>query len=855
MRTSILVGWQSGKTRTVSTSCLPGVVSLFSQADRLQLEIADLHHYQLTLQKSWRAWVVAWCKAASARVLAAQFAAKRKAAVLSALADNAAYQRQKRAALLRADTFRRARLLLLCVRWWKGWARYSRVLQSAGAEVQASARERVLREVLAAWQGYARFRVWKAEAIEAAEGFYWSRLATTVLGAWRRETADASSAAAAAEGCASDRQRRLLAAMLLEWQQWAQNGIRVDAFLSVRKQRLLQTCTQEWWVECVGNRRAFELQVQGLVRLVTVAFRAWRGLVAERRQQQREQLELLVQQAEQQQQEQELPAESSGSRIGEEGGSNGGSSSGGSLIAQYTHKLQQRRQQQQRYGQRPQQQQQREEEELDVEHGDKLLRQVLMGWCGFVGLRKMWRSEAPLLAAAYYQGRVLKRAWGAWATAVQQQQQQLQGQHHAEEVQELEGWDGVVTVGQEQQQWQLEQQQEESCGTAESAVRHHHKQQRQYQQQQQVEQDEGVMCGEESCSTVPCAEPSLQEILMCSSAAALDYHSHAVGFDEQQQQPGLPPADEEDSEGALCGPVHSDGGFSAPGKLLHRKRGNTTAVMLVAAEADVDAWKTWQQQQHEQQLEAIQMTAAEGHYTAAVLRRVFAAWYATAAAGAALMSRQAQLKHAVQLQLVQVVKQQQLAAAHVRERLLERPFRCWMQVVLLKGSAASGFRSYQLLFKGFLGWREVLLRRMQDQQQQQGKGSRHSRGPREDAKQEQQQLDLCLAMQVKQLRLPEAQAGQQQQQQQRKCSSWQAWGQQLDLQQQQQQMYAVPAQAAVAAAAGGGMPMQQRLGPQVVSAAAARVARLSAGGKATATGLIAIQVQSNFCCVSVCCRK
>lgn len=138
------------------TLCCP--VLRAPQANRLQLEIASLHWYQQTLHRAWRAWVVAWCKAASARVLAAQISTKHKAEVLTALADNAAHQRHKRAAILRADTFRRARLLLLCVRWWKGWARYSRVLQCAGAAVQESARARVLQEVLAAWQGHVRYR-------------------------------------------------------------------------------------------------------------------------------------------------------------------------------------------------------------------------------------------------------------------------------------------------------------------------------------------------------------------------------------------------------------------------------------------------------------------------------------------------------------------------------------------------------------------------------------------------------------------------------------------------------------------------------------------------------------------------
>jgi hypothetical protein len=61
------------------------------------------------------------------------------------------------------------------MRWWRNWAAYQRVLRQAGAAVQHAARARVLREVFAAWADLAKFRAWERHALEAAEGFYWSR--------------------------------------------------------------------------------------------------------------------------------------------------------------------------------------------------------------------------------------------------------------------------------------------------------------------------------------------------------------------------------------------------------------------------------------------------------------------------------------------------------------------------------------------------------------------------------------------------------------------------------------------------------------------------------------------------------
>jgi len=642
----------------------PVAVFISIQADRLQEEIASLHHYHQVMHKAWRAWVVAWCRAASARVLAAQHAAKRKAAVLAAFADTVRHQRHKRAAAMRAETFRRARLLLLCVRWWRGWARYSRALQSAGDEVQASACNRVLREVFGAWQSYTRFRAWKAEAAEAAEGFYWSRLATTVLAAWRQSAAASSTAAAAVEGFSAARQQRLLGAMLQHWQRSASISRRLSAAVDARRQRLLLECTQGWWTECVGNKRAFEMQVQGLVRLVTAAFKAWQQLVMEQRQQQ------------QQHPGSSLPAHGSdiaGDQV--------------PLLQDEPKRPHQRppqglQQQQHEFRdgvgveQRPQGQQQ--QQLVLREQDQQLLRQALTGWWGFVGLRKMWRTEAPVLAAAYYQGKLLKRAWAAWSLAhqldeaepqhydtsraEQEQQQQLKGEQQQQQgaCAGLEGQDGAALC--------VELQQECQDGTAEAG---------------------GFM---------PCAEPSLQDILHPSASHSSNRQHHAAAA----------------AAAAMVGGGVADVDIkaaAATGK-------PATAVILAAAEADVDAWRSWQYQQQEQQLEAIQLAAAEQHHAGSLLRRVFGAWFAAAAAGAALMSQQAQLKHTVQLQLVQAVKQQQLVSAHRMERLLERPFSCWLQMVQLKTSAASGFRSYQLLFKCFLGWREVVLQQQHRQQLQ-----------------------------------------------------------------------------------------------------------------------------------------
>lgn len=95
--------------------------------------------------------------------------------MLAVLADNVHSRTRKRSQLAAAQAFRRNRLLPLCMRWWRSWAVYQRLLRQAGDAVQQAARARVLCEVFIAWRDLAGFRVWERGALEAAEGFYWSR--------------------------------------------------------------------------------------------------------------------------------------------------------------------------------------------------------------------------------------------------------------------------------------------------------------------------------------------------------------------------------------------------------------------------------------------------------------------------------------------------------------------------------------------------------------------------------------------------------------------------------------------------------------------------------------------------------
>jgi hypothetical protein len=128
---------------------------------------------------------------------------------------------------------------------------------------------------------------------------------------------------------------------------------------------------------------------------------------------------------------------------------------------------------------------------------------------------------------------------------------------------------------------------------------------------------------------------------------------------------------------------------------------------------DITSWQQWQEQQQEQQLELLQLQAAQLHLRVSTSRRVLLAWFSIAAAGASTMAQQAQLKHLVQLELTQHVHQLGAAQQLLLQRLLFRPFAAWQHMAALKRSAAVGFRCYNQLLKGFVGWRTVVLEQQQ----------------------------------------------------------------------------------------------------------------------------------------------
>jgi hypothetical protein len=296
--------------------CIKGINGLHGcccdmacQVQRSKEEAAGKLH-SLHLQKGvLRAWLQVSCRAAGARRMNRRLAAKQASAVLTAFAGNAQRQQYKRLLQQQADNFRKIRLLLLCVRWWKAWARYRRVLnqaeqelgfsarsrvlrsvvhswsqqsqyrrrlQVAGEELQARVRSRVLRCVFDPWQGLARFKAWEKRASAAAEGFYWSKLVTAVFFCWRRYTIRQRQAAVAAAAAEDRRHRQLLQQVLQAWQYQAQLELKLTAAVKGRERRLLCAALQEWWLATFGSKMVLQFRVSTLVRLVGTCFRLWR---------------------------------------------------------------------------------------------------------------------------------------------------------------------------------------------------------------------------------------------------------------------------------------------------------------------------------------------------------------------------------------------------------------------------------------------------------------------------------------------------------------------------------------------------------------------------------------------------
>eukprot|EP00775_Hariotina_reticulata_P012486 gene12486-12620_t len=188
---------------------------------RYKEEAAEkLHSLQLQ-KRAFKAWLVVRCRVAGAREIARKLAARQAAAALTAFAANARRQQYKRLLLQQAEDFRKIRLLLLCVRWWRAWARYRGVLdqveQGLGYQAQverklaAAAGCRDRRLVRAALQEWwlatagskmvlqfqvstlvrlvgACFKLWRGLAV--AEAHNRRRLKCAALGSWWQLTCE-----------------------------------------------------------------------------------------------------------------------------------------------------------------------------------------------------------------------------------------------------------------------------------------------------------------------------------------------------------------------------------------------------------------------------------------------------------------------------------------------------------------------------------------------------------------------------------------------------------------------------------------------------------------------------------------
>jgi len=447
--------------------CIKGINGLHGcccdmacQVQRRKEEAAGKLH-SLHLQKGvLKAWLEVSCKGAGARRMTRRLAAKQASAVLTAFAGNAQRQQYKRLLQQQADNFRKIRLLLLCVRWWKAWARYRRVLnqaeqelgfsarsrvlrsvvhswsqqsqyrrrlQVAGEELQARVRSRVLRCVFDPWQGLARFKAWEKRASAAAEGFYWSKLVTAVFFCWRRYTIQQRQAAVAAAAAGDRRHRQLLQQVLQAWQYQALLELKLAAAVKGRERQLLCAALREWWLATCGSKMVLQFRVSNLVRLVGTCFRLWRvSAVAELHNQRRlkcaalgawwqltcechiEAMQLKMQhdlRAGVAGPQGQPPAGIMAAAPGDGAAWKAAAAASGGVEDQQRCKAGREEDNSTSGG---------SHDGNEEDEHKNLSTTALQAWQQGSALLHRWHSEAPLLAAAYYQTKLMRGAWQQW---------------------------------------------------------------------------------------------------------------------------------------------------------------------------------------------------------------------------------------------------------------------------------------------------------------------------------------------------------------------------------------------------------------------------------------------------------
>ncbi|KAF8057761.1 CSC1-like protein [Scenedesmus sp. PABB004] len=287
-----------------------------------------------------------------------------------------------------ADAFAAARHQRLAAHCIAGWTATVLVRGSARAAAASLLQRAWLRGLLAAWAVAARVgRAKEAAADELARHVLVHHAWRGWVMAWCR----AASARVFAAQLATRRQAAVLRALRAHAVDAARaraaDADALGAAHAFHCSRLLSGALSGWWLETVGARAAFDCQVTSLVRLVARCFSAWRALAAAARHARRARQAAAL-------------------------GAWRGCTPRCRGVAQRVADWEAARQRQ-------------------------LAAAALAEWRGAAGLLRGWRAQAPLLAAAWQQERLLQRGWAAWRRAGAQHADGACGQQAAAAQQQL----------------------------------------------------------------------------------------------------------------------------------------------------------------------------------------------------------------------------------------------------------------------------------------------------------------------------------------------------------------------------------------------------------------------------------
>jgi hypothetical protein len=174
-RRGILTDWADWalRTRVVKQQALEGwrEVTVQLQVKHLKQAAADQLAARVLLERSFRAWVMVWCRAGVCRVMAQKREAAAKTAALQAMREYAAAQKRKKLGMERAEATWRRRVMGAGLHAWKRRA----CSKAAAGRLHARLEQQQLEVVLGAWREAAAAAARKQKSLEAADGLYWTR--------------------------------------------------------------------------------------------------------------------------------------------------------------------------------------------------------------------------------------------------------------------------------------------------------------------------------------------------------------------------------------------------------------------------------------------------------------------------------------------------------------------------------------------------------------------------------------------------------------------------------------------------------------------------------------------------------